>query len=130
MAATQIIDRVDIDKGWQHITNFGENFGAYLIAIKGNKTENDVLNLDDLKNMVIEVGVDSGIKDAPAPIQRVNLKFNEYTGDGKINNLTAFSMVSKLPRADVFIRVVSFSDGYKEYHNGSMPISMNTVLII
>lgn len=123
MAAINRIQRTSID-GWKEF-NIGENFGVYLIAIKDKATEEDIINIDNLKNLVVEIGIDSGIEGKPIPVQRVNLQFND-----KDNPSVAFGMTSKLPKDSTFIRVVAFSDGYKESLAGSMPISINTVAII
>jgi hypothetical protein len=71
MAAIKRIERTSID-GWKTF-DVGENFGVYLIAVKGNKTEDDVMSIDELKNVVVEIGIDSGIPDSPIAIQRINL---------------------------------------------------------
>jgi hypothetical protein len=128
MAAEQRIQRVIIDGEWRKFDP-GENAGLYLVAVKGSTTKDDVMDISKMKNLVLEIGVDSGLQGHPVPIQRINLKFNEITGEGKVNDLTAFSMTNRLPKTDAFIRFVAFSDGVNEIKTGSMPISINTVTL-
>jgi hypothetical protein len=123
MAAIKRIERTSID-GWKTF-DVGENFGVYLIAIKGIKTDDDIMSIDELKNVVVEIGIDSGIPDSPIAIQRVNLQFNNSE-----NKSVALGMTSKLPKDNTYIRVVAFSNGMAEKLEGSMPISINTVTII
>jgi hypothetical protein len=66
MAAIKRIERASID-GWKTF-DVGENFGVYLIAIKGIKTDDDVMSIDELKNVVVEIGIDSGIPDSPIAV--------------------------------------------------------------
>ena len=127
MAAIKRIQRATID-GW-HKLDIGDNFGMYLIAIKDAKTEDDVMDIDELRSVVIELGIDSGITDMPIPIQRINLKFADYSIEGKGTLKSALGMTCKLPKEDTYIRVVAFSNNLTEKLTGSMPVSINTVII-
>lgn len=128
MAAVNIITKTDIDSGWLTLSA-GENRGLYLIAIKGEKTDSDVMPVSDLKQVVVEIGIDSGITGHPIPIQRCVFRFNEYSIDDTVNEKTALSQTSVLPKSGTYIRVVSFSNGYEEKKKGAMPISINMVAI-
>ena len=129
MAALNILEKISID-GW-HSIDVGDNRGLYVVGIKGSSNENSNLpiSLDKLKLVTLEFGIDSGIKDKPITVQRVVLRFNEYTTDGTLNEVTALGQTSVLPKQDTYVRVVSFSDGNKEYRQGELPVSINIVVI-
>lgn len=114
MAAINIIEKTKID-GWHSLSGVSDNRGVYIIGIKNAPSEGDAFNIDNLKYVSLELGIDSGIDKQPITIQRVNLRFNEYTGDETINKITALGQTSVLPKQGTYIRVVSFSDGMKEY---------------
>lgn len=124
MATTNIISRTNIDSGWV-LYSLGTNIGAYLIAIKDPKTATDTFDINELKYITMDIGIDSGIKDKPITISRVKLNFNEETSsDADLNKKTAMTKVSQLP-TDIYLRITSFADSVKEYKVGSMPVSIN-----
>jgi hypothetical protein len=76
MAAVNRIQRISID-GWKQF-DIGENFGVYIIAVKDKSMDEDTVNVNDVKNIVVELGIDSGVANKPIPTQRINLQFPLY----------------------------------------------------
>ena len=128
MAATTIIETTNIDSGWLQLSP-GENRGVYLVAIKGKKTIADAMSIDELKSVIVEIGIDSGISGHPITIQRCAFRFNEKWGDAALDGVAALSQTSMLPKTGAFIKVVAFSDGFNEIKAGKMPISINMMAI-
>ena len=128
MAVTQIIDTLDISKGWLEVTNGSGNHGAYIIAIKGSNVESSACPISDLKYIVVEIGIPSGIKDKPITIQSIRLNFEDITSfdDANLNANTAYAKIGVVP-ASIFVRPIAYSDGVKEYKTGSMPVSINVL---
>jgi hypothetical protein len=124
MSLSNIIQKTNIDSSWIPF-QVGENRGCYLIAIKGEKTTNDAMDLDSLKQIVVEIGIDSGIDKSPMPIQRCVFKFNTNKTGDVINDSASLSQTNMLPKTNTHIRVTSFSDGVKEVLAGNMPVSIN-----
>ena len=128
MAATTIIETTNIDSGWLQFSP-GENRGVYLVAIKGSKTNTDAMSIDELKSVIVEIGIDSGITGHPITIQSCTFRFNEKWGDAALDGVVALSQTSMLPKTNAFIKVAAFSDGFKEIKAGRMPISINMMAI-
>lgn len=128
MATVTVIEKTNIDSSWMSYS-LGSNNGMYVIAIKGAKATTDVFDVNDLKYITMDVGIDSGIKDKPLAISRLKLNFDEFTSDDvSLNKKTAFIRLNQLP-TDIYLRVTSFADSTKEYKTGSMSISINIAKI-
>lgn len=65
MGVTQIIETLDISKGWLEASNVTSTNGAFIIAIKGTQSTTDICKLDDVKYVVLEIGIPSGIENKP-----------------------------------------------------------------
>lgn len=128
MATVTVIEKTNIDSSWMSYS-LGSNNGMYVIAIKGAKATTDVFDVNDLKYITMDVGIDSGIKDKPLTISRLKLNFDEFTSDNvSLNKKTAFIRLNQLP-TDIYLRVTSFADSTKEYKTGSMSVSINIAKI-
>lgn len=128
MATVNVIEKTNIDSSWMSYS-LGSNNGMYVIAIKGAKATTDVFDVNDLKYITMDVGIDSGIKDKPLAIARLKLNFDEFTSDDvSLNKKTAFARLNQLP-TDIYLRVTSFADSTKEYKTGSMSVSINIAKI-
>lgn len=126
MAVNQIITQIDTETGWLNISDHIGSRGTYLIALKGTKSDLDIFDVKDLRYIVFEFGIDSGISGEPISIFRARVDFNDQTSSKKeINDRTAFVKLPPLP-SDLYMRVVSFTDvNSKEYTKGTMPVSIN-----
>lgn len=99
--------------------------GACAIAIKGNATESDACDINDLKYIMLEFGINSGIEDHPLTILRVKFDFNNsLSSDPTIIEKAAFSKLPPLP-TPFYLKAVAFGDSKKEYKEGYMPVSIN-----
>ena len=123
MAAKNIYGNINFNNLWTKVTLTHNDF--YLIAIKEEKYETDVIDSQDAKNLTFEIGIDSGIKDNPLTIQYVTIYFEDITsGDNELNKITGFTRLANFP--DVFyIRPVSINDGTKNIREGEVSISVN-----
>ena len=123
---TKIMSNLNTSE-WIKATSVTGNHGAYIIAIKEAKTATDICSIDDLKYVVMEVGIDSGLTDKPLTVTRIKLNFNEETSsDLDLNAKTAFTRISQMP-STLYFKVVSYGDATKEYKEGTMPVSINVL---
>ena len=124
---TQIMEKLDTSTGWLSATNITGTHGCYVIGIKGTKAEGDVFDIKDLKYVVIEVGIDSGIENKPITLTRIKLNFADPTSsDEDLNNKTALSQLVQLP-STIYLKPIAFGDQIKEYTSGKMPVSVNVI---
>lgn len=65
MAVTQIIEALDTSKGWLQAQNASGDHGLFIIGIKGSPAEGSSLPIDELKYVVLELGIPSGIESKP-----------------------------------------------------------------
>lgn len=127
MAATQIIDKLDTSVGWLSATNITGDHGCYVVGIKGTKTTEDIFDIKDLKYIVLEIGIDSGIENSPITLTRLKLNFSDETSsDRELNEKTSLSKLTQLP-STIYIKPVAFGDQSKEYTSGKMPVSINVI---
>lgn len=124
---TQIMEKLDTSTGWLSATNITGAHGCYVIGIKGTKAEGDAFDIKDLKYVVIEVGIDSGIENKPITLTRIKLNFADPTSsDEDLNNKTALSQLVQLP-STIYLKPIAFGDQIKEYTSGKMPVSVNVI---
>lgn len=123
MAAKNIYGNINFNNLWTKVTLTHNNF--YLIAIKEEKYETDVIDSQDAKNLTFEIGIDSGINDSPLTIQYVTVYFEDITsGDNELNKITGFTRLVNFPKV-FYIRPVSINDGSKNITDGEVSISVN-----
>lgn len=123
MAAKNIYGNINFNNVWTKVTLTHNNF--YLIAIKEEKYETDVIDSQDAKNLTFEIGIDSGINDSPLTIQYVTVYFEDITsGDNELNKITGFTRIVNFPKV-FYIRPVSINDGSKNITDGEVSISVN-----
>ena len=65
MAVTEIIEALDTSRGWLQAQNASGEHGLFVIGIKGAATENSALPIAELKYVVLELGIPSGIESKP-----------------------------------------------------------------
>ena len=65
MAVTKIIEALDTSKGWLQAQNASGEHGLFIIGIKEAATETCALPIDELKYVVLELGIPSGIESKP-----------------------------------------------------------------
>lgn len=127
MATTQIVTELDTSKGWLEATNVTGNSGCYVIAIKEAKTASDAFDIANLKYIVLEVGIDSGITNNPITLTRLKLNFTDETSsDASLNAKTALGRLTQMP-ATIYLKPIAFADETKEYTSGKMPVSINVL---
>ena len=124
MGATNIIDSLVLDGEWQEVDNSGySNF--YVIGVKEDAQLSDTIDVNKVRLITLELGIDSGIEDNPITIGRVTLNFGyETSSDPEINSKTAFTFLSRVPDT-FYIRPISVDDGSKRYTEGSVSIGIN-----
>ena len=124
MAVTNIINRLKLNDNWVSVDLKTFN-SCYLIAIKEKQSKTDNIDVNLVRKIRFEIGIDSGIKNKPLTIQYLNINFNDITAsDNEINKITAFSRLTNLPN-QFYIKVVSIDDGNKEIKTGETSISIN-----
>ena len=126
MGVIKIIDTLDIDKGWLQAQNVSTEHGLFIIGIKGAADDNAAISLDNLKYVVLELGIPSGIDQKPITLQMIKLNFDDTTSldDRDLDSKTAYVKTGPMP-STIYMRPVAYSDGINEVKTGSMPISIN-----
>ena len=91
MAEKKLIEALDISRGWLFVENVNNTHGVFFIAIKEAATEASALPIDDLKYVVLELGIPSGIENKPITLQTIKLNFDDITSfdDKVLNSKTA-----------------------------------------
>ena len=126
-AITQIIESLDTSKGWLQASNVTGTWGCYVIGVKGAKVDTDVFDVNDLKYVVLEIGIDSGIEKSPITLTRIKLNFNEETSSDKETNAkTALAKLTQMP-STIYFKPVAFADQTKEYLEGKINVSVNVI---
>mgnify|MGYP003320131925 CR=1 FL=1 len=106
MAVAELISKVTMDGTWTSLDLNGHNH-FYLIAIKGDKENGDVIDPKEVDQITFEIAVDSGVEDKPITTQFVSLNFNEFTSSDKaFNEISAFKRILNSPE-EIYIRPVS-----------------------
>ena len=128
MGVTQIIETLDTSKGWLEASNVTGTNGAFVIAIKGSHSETSACNLADVKYIVLEIGIPSGIENKPITLQCLKLNFSDITSfdDLELDMKTACARIGALP-STIYMKPVAYADASKEYKTGTMPISINVL---
>jgi hypothetical protein len=110
---------------WKTASSITGSHGAYIIAIKGKEMEGSTVNINDLKYIILELGIDSGISGSPLTLSNVKLNFDDFTSTDKDTNIkTAMARIGVFP-TPLCYRVVAFADNSKEYKTGTLPVSIN-----
>ena len=128
MAEKKLIEALDISRGWLFVENVNNTHGVFFIAIKEAATEASALPIDDLKYVVLELGIPSGIENKPITLQTIKLNFDDITSfdDKVLNSKTACVRVGAIP-STIYIRPIAYGDGYKEVKEGLIPVSINVL---
>lgn len=122
----KIINNLDTST-WTPVDNITGTWGCYLIGVKGEPIDTDKINVNDLKYIVFEVGIDSGIEQSPITLTRIKLNFSEETStDPILNSKTAIAKLTQMP-ARVYLKPISFADQTKEYTSGTVNVSVNVI---
>lgn len=116
----------DINSGWFGVENASGDHGLFIIGIKGSPIDGSALPIEDLKYVLLELGIPSGI--GPITLQMIKLDFDNITSfdNQDLNNRTAYVKIGAIP-SKVCIRTVAYSDGSKEIRDGIMPVSINVL---
>lgn len=123
---TKIIETLDTSR-WYSVSNITGTWGCYIIGIKGESSTTDVFDIKDLKYIVLEVGIDSGIDQSPITLTRIKLNFNEETSsDPNLNSKTALAKLTQMP-STVYLKPIAFADQNKEYLSGTINVSINVI---
>lgn len=127
MATTQIMTNLNTAQGWLKVDNITGTWGCYIVGIKGVIADDDIFNVNDLKYVVLEVGIDSGIEGSPITLTRIKLNFNEETSSDKnLNSKTALAKLTQMPTT-IYLKPIAFADQTKEYLEGKMSVSINVI---
>lgn len=129
MAITKIIDNIDLNSTWAKVS-LGDLNSFYMIAIKEAKGLQDTVDPADVKAVVLEMGIESGITDKMLSIGRIVLNFDEITSsDVEVNKITA--MVKRLHEPSEFyirpIEIITNKETLKKEAKTSIDININTV---
>jgi len=117
-------DRVVVGE-WKNVSNtqFTE---CYMTAFKKQYNANDTIDVAKVKKLCIEIGLDTGIKNAIGIIQRVNITFENGVCDiPGLDGKLAATFIRELPKTDFSIRVASvvLDDG-KAVKKGTVPVGV------
>ena len=128
MAVTKIIENLDISKGWLQAQNASGEHGLFIIGIKNSESKSSALSLQDLKYVVLEIGIPSGIENKPITLQMVKLNFDDITSfdDSDLNAKTACVKLGVLP-STIYLRPVAYGNGIEEIKEGTIPVSINVL---
>lgn len=111
---------------WLSLSNLSSTHGFFMIAIKGSEMADSACSLANLKYLVLELGIPSGIDEKPITFQVVKLNFDDCTSldDPELDAKTACAKIGPMP-STIYLRAIAFSDGDTEYKSGKMPVSIN-----
>lgn len=122
---TEIIDSIDFTDDWESVELDTGLHTAYLIAIKGDKSDTDVCDLDAVVAVTLEIGIESGVTNQYLTILRPTLYFNQFTSSNEeMNKKSAFVRLDNLP-TEFYIKVLGVQTFDKSYHSGTLDISFN-----
>ena len=108
MATTKIIERLNTSS-WTKATSATGNYGAYVIAFKDPASSEDVCSIDDLRHVVLELGIESGSSEI-LTVNRLKLDFKEETSSNKeLNGKTAFVRIPPMP-SPLYFKAAAFYD--------------------
>ena len=123
MAVSKILSKLTLGQ-WLK-TDIGNSNYCYLIAVKGQKKEKDTIDPKDVRRITFELGIDSGIKNEPLTIQRVNLNYNDVIStNSPLNGIAQGVRLQNVPN-EFYIKAVSVDDGLKEITSGTVSIELN-----
>ena len=123
MAVSKIIDRLTL--GTWLKTNIDDFNSCYVIAIKGTKNKADTIDVDKVSRISFELGIDSGIKNEPLPIGRVNIGFKDVsTVSDSLKGKIGGALASRIP-SEFYIRATSVDVDMREVKSGTVSISVN-----
>lgn len=124
MALTKIITQATLGTWLQ--TSINDFNYCYLVAKKETPTKTDTLDVEKVKSMVIELGIDSGVENHPITIKRVTLSFKDALyRDEQLDNRVTYALLNNIP-SSFYIKVLSVNDGDKDYFEGKVSISVAT----
>lgn len=125
MALSKIIEKITLGE-WLE-TDLDDQSYAYLIAVKASSAqEGDVVAPKDVRQIVFELGIESGVTNKPLTIQRVVLNFNdEISPNNELNEIARGAKLTHLPGDKIFIKCVSLDDGKRQIKDGTVNISVN-----
>lgn len=125
MALSKIIEKITLGE-WLE-TDLDDQSYAYLIAVKAaSAQEGDIVAPKDVRQIVFELGIESGVTNKPLTIQRVVLNFNdEISPENDLNEIARGAKLTHLPGDKIFIKCVSIDDGKKQIKTGTVNISVN-----
>lgn len=125
MALSKIMNKITLGE-WLE-TDLDNQSYAYLIAVKANDIqEGDVISPKEVKRIIFELGIESGVENEPLTIQRCSLNFSEeISPNNALNEIARGAKLVNVPGDKIYIRIVSVDDGKKEITSGSVNISIN-----
>lgn len=125
MALSKIIEKITLGE-WLE-TDLDDQSYAYLIAIKAaSAQEGDVIAPKDVRQIIFELGIESGVANKPLTIQRVVLNFNdEISPDNDLNEIARGAKLTHLPGDKIYIKAISVDNGKEEIKSGTVNISVN-----
>lgn len=125
MALSKIIEKITLGQ-WLETDLDDQNY-AYLIAVKATQAqEGDVVAPKDVRNIIFELGIESGVTNKPLTIQRVVLNFNdEISPNNDLNEIARGAKLTHLPGDKIYIKAISVDNGKEEIKSGTVNISVN-----
>lgn len=125
MALSKIIEKITLGE-WLE-TDLDNQSYAYLIAVKATQAqEGDVVAPKDVRNIIFELGIESGVTNKPLTIQRVVLNFNdEISPNNELNEIARGAKLTHLPGDKIYIKAISVDNGKEEIKTGTVNISVN-----
>ena len=125
MALSKIIEKITLGE-WLE-TDLDNQSYAYLIAVKATQAqEGDIVAPKDVRNIIFELGIESGVTNKPLTIQRVVLNFNdEISPNNELNDIARGAKLTHLPGDKIYIKAISVDNGKEEIKSGTVNISVN-----
>lgn len=124
MALAKIITKVDLGTWLQ--TDIDECNNCFLVVAKETSVQGDVIDSKNINNIVIELGVDSGVTNHPIPVRRISLSFNDASyNDEELDNKVVYAQLTNLP-SSFYIKITSVDDGKVRYSSGKVALSVST----
>ena len=120
-----IFSTIDLNGDWEDITLGTGLNDVYLIGIKGQQDDSNIVDVSKVTSVVFEIAIPSGIPNTNITIQRAVLDFNVNTSeDEAVNKITAFVRLLNLPTT-FKIRPVAIQTIDKQYKTGEVNIEVN-----
>lgn len=103
-----LFSKIKLDQKWKKVTLSKHN-DFILVALKKTTKKSNFIDVDNIKGISLEVGINSGIKNVPLITDVIYMDFTKTTTiSEEVNKITAMNKIMAYP-SKFFIRVSSLT---------------------